>query len=370
MLSGDIICFMNRTAQRRMRLTTGLAQQSAAAISSPSAPDRGLAIAEIRHFPVREPVSGNRYSLLNVKTRSGLSGWGECPAISSEDMKALESVWIGKPAHLYAAIDASTPAGGALDMALLDILGKACRAPVYRVLGGPTRSKVRAFGSPSAPDFPIVTIAVPVPVSRNQGKAYQNRIRTLVDAVPANSDFVLNGNGQLTPGDAASVAATVESKHPLWFDEPCAYSNLETVRKISGESVVPLGFGKGIHDMGTFQALLREGLIDVVRPELAFFGITGTKRIAALAETYYVAIAPHHFGGPVGTAAAIHLAASIPNFFAQHVPGPTAAEDRAMRAALCSPNLETGRDGFLSLPQGPGLGITVNESALEKYRAA
>jgi galactonate dehydratase len=364
---GDIICYMNGAARRRIRLTTmGLAQQSAAAVSSPSALD----ISEIRHFAVREPVSGNRYSLLRIATRSGLTGWGECTAITNDELKTLESGWTGKPAHLYAAIDASTPAGGALDMALLDILGKACHAPVYRVLGGPTRNAVRAFGTPSATDFPILTIDVPVPASRNQGQAFQNRIRTLVDAVPANADFVLNGNGRLTPGDAASVAATMESKHPLWFDEPCATSNLDAIRKISGERVVPLGFGRGIHDVAIFQALLREGLIDVVRPELAFFGISGVKRIAALAETYYVAIAPHHSGGPVGTAAAIHLAASIPNFFAQHVPGPSAAEDRAMRATLCSPNLEQGRGGFLSLPQGPGLGITVNESAVEKYRAA
>jgi galactonate dehydratase len=352
--------------RRRLRLAMGFAPQAATATSSPSALD----LQEIRSFPVREPVSGNRYVLLSVKTRSGVTGWGECASITGEELQTLESAWKGKPASQYAAIDALTPGGGALDMALLDILGKACRAPVYRVLGGPTRSKVRAYASPSGMDFPIVTIAVPLPASRNQGQAYQNQIRTLVDSVPANSDFVLNGNGRLTPGDAASVAANVESKHPLWFDEPCAHSNFESVRKISAESVVPLGFGRGIRDVGTFQALLREGLIDLVRPELAFFGITGIKRIAALAETYYVAVAPGHDGGPVGTAAAIQLAASIPNFFVQHVPVPSAPEDRAMRAALCSPNLESGHDGFLSLPQGPGLGITVNQAALEKYRAA
>ena len=358
---------MNVTAQRRrVRLSAGFAPQSAAAVPTPQAMD----IAEIRHFPVREPVSGNRYSLLSVKTRSGLTGWGECASLTSDELKALESAWMGKPAHRYAAIDLSAPGGGALDMALLDILGKACNAPVYRVLGGPTRSKVRAYGHPLAGDSPIVTVAVPPPASRNQGKAYQNQIRALVDAVAAGSDFVLSGNGMLTQGDAASVAATVEQKHPLWFDEPCSTSNLETIRKISGESVVPLGFGRGIRDIGVFQALLREGLIDVVRPELSVFGITGVKRIAALAETYYVAVAPRHDTGPVGTAAALHLAAAIPNFFVQQIPVPAAPEDRAMRAALCSPNPEAGRDGFLALPQGPGLGIVVNQSALEKYRAA
>ncbi|MDQ1470201.1 MAG: galactonate dehydratase [Bryobacterales bacterium] len=327
-------------------------------------------ITEIRHYPLREPVSGNQYSLLRVKTRSGLTGWGECGAEFAGDVKALESAWMGKPAHTYAAIMPSVPFGGALDMALLDIVGKACNAPIYRVLGGPTRNRIRAYSSSQDNNFAISVIAVPVPASRNQGKAYQNQIRALVDRVPDSRDFVLAGNGLLTPGDAASVAASVEAKHPLWFDEPCAHSNLEAVRKISGETVVPLGFGRGIREAGVFQALLREGLVDIARPELAFFGINGARRIAALAEPYYVAVAPHHHGGPVGTAAAIHLAASVPNFFAQHVPIPAAAEDRAMRQAIVSPDLETGRNGFLELPKGPGLGITINESALEKYHAA
>lgn len=359
------------TIRRRGRLLSGFALQAAAGISRQS----DLDIAEFRHFPLREPVSGNRYSLLRVKTRSGLTGWGEANSVSAGELSALDAAWLGKAAHTYATINGSTPLGAALDMALLDITGKACKAPVYRVLGGPTRARVRAYGSPQAGNFPIVAVAVPAPASRNQGKAYQNQIRALAEAVPAGFDFVLYGHDLLTPGDAASVAATVESSHPLWFDEPCPPSNLEAVRKISGETVVPLGFGKGIRDAGVFQALLREGLVDIVRPDLAFFGITGVRRIAALAEPYYVAVAPQHTGGPVGTAAAIHLAASIPNFFVQHVPVPADPADRAMRAEIVSlapkaGDPETGHNGFLALPQGPGLGIAVNESALEKYHAA
>jgi galactonate dehydratase len=337
----------------------GFAPQTAAATAKPA----DLDITEIRHFPVREPVSGTRYSLLRVKTRSGLTGWGECAPDSATDLKSLESGWTGKPAQHYASITPGTPFAAALDIALLDIVGKACNAPVYRILGGPTRAKIRAYSSEHV-------VAVPEPLSRNQGKAYQNRILALVDAVPANRDFILEGNGLLTSGDAASVATTVERKHPMWFDEPCAPSNLEAVRKISGETVVPLGFGRGIHDPGTFQAMLREGLVDLVRPELGFFGISGCKRIAALAETYYVAVAPRHDGGPVGTAAAIHLAASIPNFFIQHVPLRAAPEDMAMRREIVSTDIETSRNGFLALPKSPGLGISVDERALEKYHAA
>jgi galactonate dehydratase len=329
---------MNHTSiEKRARLLANLAQQAKSGAAKPAALD----ITAIRHFPVREPVSGNRYSLLRITTRSGLIGWGECHYDPNADIKALESTWIGRPANAYATIPPSTPFRAALDMASLDVLGKAANAPVYRILGGPTRSKVRAYSSPQRGDFPVSVIDVPTPIWRNQGKAYQNRILELANAVPADHDFVLAANGFLTPGDAASVATTIESRHPLWFDEPAV-----------------------------FQALLREGLIDLVRPEIGIFGINGTRRIAALAEPYYVAVAPRHNGGPVMTAAAIHIAASIPNFFIQHVPQPKAEEDHGMRREVVSPTLETSKGGFLEVTKSPGLGITVNESALEKYHAS
>lgn len=345
--------------RRRERLMRGLAFQTAAVPTKRSQFD----VADIRHFPVREPVSRAHYSLLRVKTRSGVTGWGECAFDAAADVQSVQTAWLGKSAYSYATIQPTSPFAAALDMALLDILGKICNAPTYRVLGGPTRNKVRVYNSESV-------IELPEPLSRNQGKAYQNRILALIEGIPANRDFVLAGNGRLTPGDAASVATTLERQHPLWFDEPCSHSNLEAVRKISGETVVPLGFGRGIHDPGVFQAMLREGLIDLVRPELGHFGITGCKRIAALAEPYYVAVAPRHYGGPLLTAAAIQLAASIPNFFIQHVPLPAGAEDRVMRREIVGTDIEAIRNGFLSLPKAPGLGVVVNEPALEKYRAA
>jgi galactonate dehydratase len=358
---------MNRTImRRRARLGVGFAPQAAAA--TPVTGEH--AVAEMRWFPVREPASGNRYTMLRVKTRSGLTGWGECAQVAEQDAKALEKDWVGKPATLYAAIDRNSPLAGALDVALLDILGKACRAPIYRVLGGPTRHKVRAFTDSAPPAFAATGIRLPQPASRNQGKAFQDQVLALIKQLPDDRDFVLSAHGSLTPGDAASVAQSVQNRHPLWFDEPCAVANLEVLRKISTETVTPLGFGRGIGDPGVFLELLREGLVDVVRPDIKHWGISGARRIAIMAEAYYVAIAPHHDGGPVATAAALHLAASVPNFFIQHVPLPEDPKDREMRAAIVSGGLETPRDGFLQLPLGPGLGIDVNESALEKYRAA
>src|SRR5215471_13195624 len=106
---------MNPTISRRMRLSVAF-QTAAAKVDTGEHP-----IAEMRWFPVREPVSGNRYTFLRVKTRSGLTGWGECAQAPEQDAKALEKEWVGKPATLYAAIDSSSPLAGALDMALLDI---------------------------------------------------------------------------------------------------------------------------------------------------------------------------------------------------------------------------------------------------------
>ena len=357
---------MDHTHARRMRLIAGFAPQAAAATSQPTEQP----ISEMRWFPVREPVSGKRYTILRVRTRSGLTGWGECADAPEQDAKALEKEWLGRSATLYAAIDRSSPLSGALDMAMLDILGKASWAPVFRVLGGPTRHKVRAFAASETGGFSAVAISAPKPAARNQGKAYENQLQALLKQLPDDRDFVLTAHGLLTPGDGASVARTIETFHPLWFDEPCSASDLTAIRKISAETVTPLGFGRGITDTGGFLAILRDGLVDVVRPDIARWGIGGARSVAVLAESYYVAIAPHHDGGPVATAAALHVAASVPNFFIQHVPLPSDPKDREMRAAIVSGDLETPRDGFLQLPTGPGLGIQVNESALEKYRAA
>jgi galactonate dehydratase len=169
-------------------------------------------------------------------------------------------------------------------------------------------------------------------------------------------------------GDAASVAASLERFHLLWFDEPCAVTNLLTIRKIAEETVTPLGFGRDIREASTFQDLLRAGFVDILRPNLQMEGIPGIRRIATMAETYYVAVAPHHDGGPIATAAALHLAASLPNFFIQQIPLPADERDRRMRSELISQPVETVQDGFAALPSGTGLGIEVNESALEKYK--
>jgi galactonate dehydratase len=316
------------------------------------------------------------YAILQVRTRTGLIGYGECNELSAPDLKAANQALAGRAASSYQAVDGLVPATvrGGLNIALLDILGKATQAPIYRLLGGPTRNKARAITRLSgttdeelrndlqkqlAAGYRAFLIPIVPPAARNQGSVFVHaaaaRLEAMRTAAPG-ADFAMEARSQLTPGDAASLAAAVERMHPLWFDEPCPVSNLETIRKISEETVVPLGFGRTISDPGTFQDLLREGLVDLLRPDLLTHGITGIRRLAAMAETYYVDVAPWHEGGPIATAAALHTAASVPNFFIAQSPGGDAGT--------------TLRDGFFELPKGPGLGITVDEKTFERNRIA
>jgi galactonate dehydratase len=349
-----------------------------------------LEISGLEAYPLREPVSRSTYTVVRLQTRGGLTGVGECRTASEVEVSRARQVVSGKPATAYEAVRrelAAVPGmQAAVNIALLDIVGKAAKAPLFQVLGGPTRNKARALaplhGSTDADllaslkkaraaGFRAVAVPIPTPGARNQGQGYvlaaKRRLEAMRDAA-ADVDFVLEGGSGLTPGDASVISAAFERFHLLWFDEPCRVSNVDAIGKISSESVTPLGFGRHVRQAGEYQDLLRHDAVDILRPDLAVNGITQIRRIAALAETYYMAVAPYHGGGPVGTAAALHLAASLPNFFIQQIPFPEAEEDRQMRAELTGRPVEQVQDGYAALPIRPRLGIEVRQEILEKYK--
>jgi galactonate dehydratase len=355
-------------------------------------PASQLEIASLRVFPVREPVSGRTYAVLKLQTRSGLAGYGECPGATEREAARLLEAVRGREATLFETLRhrVQAPPGlmAALNMAMLDVVGRHVNAPVYQVLGGPTRNKVRAM-APLEGDTDAELVAavrrareaghrvflVPAPPPiwpRNQGQAYmlaaRRRLDALREAAGPGTDFVLDGGGLLLPADAAGLAATLERFRLLWLEEPFPISNLGAVRKIANESVAPLGLGRHIHQPGAFQDLLREDALDVLRPDISLNGISQIRQMAAIAETYYVAVAPYHNGGPIASAAAIQLAATLPNFFIQQFPFPRAEQDRRMRAAIAGGSVEAVGDGYAELSVSPGLGISVDEKALEEYR--
>lgn len=379
----------DRTALRRARLASAVSAFNLQ--REKAASDTGMNVSGIHVYPLREPISGRSYTVLKVLTESGFFGFGECESVSSADLAKATQTVTGKPATAYEVIRQQLlPLPGlqaAINVALLDILGKKAKAPIYQVLGGPTRFKARVSAAlEGETDEALLTsmkraqgagfraFLVPVPriQAPNQGQAFVQATRKRLDSLREvggdEVDFVLDGAGMLSAGDASSLAHELERFHLLWFDEPCRLSNLSVARKIAAESATALGFGRHLHDSGAFQDLLREELIDVLRPSLALNGISQIRKMAALAETYYAAVAPHHNGGPIATAAALHLAASLPNFFIQQIPLPVAEADRKMRAELSGVSVERLTDGFAALPTGAGLGITVNEDALERYK--
>jgi galactonate dehydratase len=344
-----------------------------------------LEITGIKLWNLREPTSGRRYTVIRLDTRSGLKGYGEFGYATAGQIEAARKGVIGTSASAYDVnyrrMEAFGAVRAAINIAQLDILGKQSKAPIYQVLGGPTRFKVRALASlPSADKlsqgqaagYKAFSIRPPQNEFRNAGKGYVDKVFELVSGLRKeggpNTDFVLNGSASFVPGDAQSLAAKLEHLHLLWFDEPTRLGNLGAIKKIAAESVTPLGFGRGLQTAGEFQELLREDAVDILRPEIGIHGISGIRRIAAVAEVYYTAVAPVHTGGPIGTAAACQLAAALPNFFIQQIPQPRDNADAEMRKSILNEPVETVKDGFAALPTGPGLGITVNEAALDKYQ--
>lgn len=366
--------------QKRARLLAALRAQA----SPPGRANNSPAITDLAVHAVREPVSRLEYVLAVVSTDAGITGVGEAAAVPDASTAAAglleqKKSLVGRSATAVEALQA-TAGRAAINMALLDITGKLAKAPIYEVLGGPTRFKARAataiqgdsIDAARAAGFRAIFVPLAPPAFRNQGQAFVRGTRRRLDRLRAAGgdeiDFVLDCNGALTPGDAQMLAHELESFHLLWLDEPCSPLNLNAVARIAGESVTPIGLGRRATRNSQFQDLLRLDAVDILRPNMGLLGITQIRKAAALAEAYYVAVAPYHRGGPVASAACLQLAASIPNFFLQEVPFPAADQDRRMRAELVSPAIESPRDGFLPLPAGPGLGITLNLDAVRKYQ--
>lgn len=363
-----------------MRLQAMAAMQTAAASDDP------LAIRDLRAWPMREPGSGRKYTVVRVDTRGGLVGWGECGEFTRAEFDQAKQLATGISCTAYEIawrkLAPASKVRAAINMAMIDVAGKAAKAPAYQVLGGPTRHKARALAflegaaaldRAQAAGFRAFAVPAPPTEWRNQGKGYMNKISALMammrTAANPGSDFVLDGKGALTPGDAQSIAAELERFHLLWFDEPCPSVNFGAVKKMARENVTPIGMGRFLDSPSGFQNILAEDAVDILRPDLAAHGISQIRRIAVIGEVNYVAVAPFHDGGPIATAAAIHLAASLPNFFIQQIPLPEAGGDREMRRSIAG-DVESVKAGFAALPTGHGLGITVNESALDRYKEA
>ena len=344
-----------------------------------------IKITALDAFPLREPKSRRAYTLLKLSTDSRLTGWGEAPSLSPDALARARSLVIGQEPSRYDVLTrhfAGDPLAAALNMALLDLAGQESKAPVFQLLGGPTRFKIRALTSLANPNQRdtlqaqghrafLIPLTLPTAITSrpNIVSTFARQFAELRRSAGDHVDFVADGQALLPSAEASDLAVALEPYHPLWFDRPTREPNAEVLGRISSESTTPLGLGHDFSTVAPLQNLLRDGLCDIVRLSINHHGITPLRRAAALAEPYYTAVAPHHTGGPVSTAAALHLAASLPNFFIQEIPATLDREDRQLRDALVGSPLENPTDGYLKLSTQPGLGITIDESTLRRLAA-
>ncbi len=363
----------------RRRLLTPVAFAQA-----PPASSGPFAIASIRGWRLREPDSGRRYSVVRLTSQTGVSGYGEGGPITSAEFAETRKSLTGRRATSLEFVRhhfAGTPAlEAAVGNALLDLSARVASVPLYQFLGGPVRFKTRIMARIDDPKqaraaqdkgYRAFTLTVPPRDSMTRLQAYVDSVRRSLDEFKKtagdDAEVVLDGAGALLPGDAAVVARAMEREHPIWFDEPSAELSRDALSRFVDETTLPIGLGRSIHNTREFQNLLCLGCVDVLRPSLALNSLHMIRRMAAIAESHYIAVAPYHNGGPLATMLGIHLGGSLSNFYVQEAPFPASARDRAMRAAVLGGAAETGQDGFAPLVNQPGLGVRVDEEAASKY---
>jgi galactonate dehydratase len=189
-------------------------------------------------------------------------------------------------------------------------------------------------------------------------------VEAVREAVGPDVDLLIEGHGRFTPGTAVEVADRIAPFDPFWFEEPCPPDNVDGLRKVAERSRVPIATGERAVSKHAFRDLVSETDVDVVQPDLSNCGgITEGQKIAAIAEADHVSFAPHNPQGPVATAVAAHLDASTPNFAIQET---FEDYDIAWKDDLLVEPIRI-EDGFLQVPEGPGLGVELDMDAVEDH---
>jgi galactonate dehydratase len=276
-----------------------------------------------------------------------------------------------------------------IEMACWDIVGKALNQPVYRLMGGAVRDKIKAYANgwytvERTPD------EFHAAARRAVAKGYRalkfdpfgagyyemeraEKVKTIAlveavrDAVGPEVEILIEMHGRFNPITAIEMSVALAPFKPSWVEEPVPPANMLALQKVT-DAVRPLGVpvatGERLHTMHDYRELLERHAADIIQPDIAHFGgILNTKKLAAWADTYYVLIAPHNVGGPVATAAALHLAACTPNFKIQE----NFNDFDEAYVLESAPGLPKVVDGYFDLPKGPGLGVVMDEDVIAAH---
>lgn len=333
-----------------------------------------------------------RWVFLKIHTNAGITGLGEPllegraltiqtaiqeiePYLVGKDPRPVQHHWQAIYRHaFYRGGPVLTSALSGIDQALWDIKGKALGVPVHELLGGPTRNRVRVYAHSGGNDPARIrallkqgfTAFKTGPARRRKYPRYVEspaevqyageklaEFRKLVgDGVDIGVDF----HGAVSPAHAKMLIKALEPSNPMFIEEPCQAQNHDVMAEIARSTHLPIATGERVFTKWGFREVLEKKAATILQPDLCHAGgISEVRSIAAMAEAYYAAIAPHNPMGPISLAAGVQLAASIPNFLIQE------------QVSLGEGYLKkpfTVREGYLDLPAGPGLGIELDENAM------
>ncbi|MFD2415511.1 mandelate racemase/muconate lactonizing enzyme family protein [Amycolatopsis pigmentata] len=274
-----------------------------------------------------------------------------------------------------------------VEMACWDIMGKALGQPVWRLLGGAVRDKIKAYanGWYTVERTPDEFAAAAHKVVDRGYRALKfdpfgpgqweldpaERVRcvdlaaAVRDAVGPDVEVLIEMHGRFAPAEAVRIAGmlTDAGVDPSWIEEPVPPANLKALTRVA-QTGIPVATGERIHDRVEFRELFDLGVVDVIQPDIGHIGgIAETRKLAATAETHYTLIAPHNVGGAVLTAANLHLAATSPNFKIQEHFNDFA--DEHVKAA--APGCPAVVDGYFDLPTAPGLGVELDLDFIARH---
>lgn len=348
----------------------------------------------------------DRYLFVQVHTDSGLVGLGESGAwgfleasgqavetfkryLIGQDPLRIEHHWqyLYRWTHFRGA--AIMGALSAIDIALWDIAGKHFGVPTHQLLGGPTREKARVYYhvygatrevlvqgcvDAKAAGFNAVGHLTPFTDADRDDRAGETYVRKIEDAIESvrqyreavgdDVDLCIEIHRRMTPAEAIVLARGIEPYHPFFYEDPTLPDNFDAMALIAQHIEVPIATGERLHTIFEFEMLLARGAVQYVRPDVCMCGgITGAKKIAALAEARHVGVVPHNPLSPVSTAACLQIAACIPNFALQEYP---LGELEPPKSEIVVSGLE--REGaYLRIPSGPGIGIELAPDAAERH---
>jgi galactonate dehydratase len=273
-----------------------------------------------------------------------------------------------------------------IEMACWDIMGKSLGLPCYRLMGGAVRDRIKAYANgwytvERTPQmFHEAALRVvergylalkldPFGAGRyeltldEQARAV-DLVAAVRDAIGPQRDIMLEMHGRFNPATAILMANKLEKFRLAWIEEPVPPENLSELKRVAERVSIPIAVGERLHTMNEFRPLFDLYAVDIVQPDVSHFGgLTLTRRLAAWADVYNVLLAPHNVGGPVSTAAALHVAACTPNFMIQEHFNDFA--DSWVKQA--APGVPEVLDGYFSLPIAPGLGVELNEPVFSEH---